>query len=62
MAAAQARARDNLQAHGIKIVVPSAEELAATRQDMMAKQEQAAKLSKISPEMLTALSALIAAG
>jgi len=62
MAAAQARARDNLQAHGIKIVVPSAEELASTRQDMMAKQEQAAKLSKISPEMLTALSALIAAG
>ena len=61
MAAAQARARENLQAHGIKIAVPSAEELAATRQEMMAKQEQAAKLSKISPEMLAALSAVIAA-
>jgi len=62
MAAAQARARENLQAHGIKIVVPSAEEIAATRQEMMAKQEQAAKLSKISPEMLAALSAVLAAG
>jgi len=62
MAAAQARAREQLQAHGIKIVVPSAEELAAARQEMMAKQEQAAKLSKISSEMLAALSAVIAAG
>jgi len=62
MAAAQARARENLQAHGVKIVVPSAEEIAATRQEMMAKQEQAAKLSKIAPEMLAALSAVLAAG
>lgn len=62
MAAAQARARENLLAHGIKIVVPTAEEIAAVRQEMTAKQEQAAKLSKISSEMLAALSATLAAG
>jgi hypothetical protein len=61
MAAAQARARDTVQAHGIKIVVPSAEELAATRRDMTASQEQVARLSKISPEMVAAVSADLAA-
>jgi C4-dicarboxylate-binding protein DctP len=61
MAAAQLRARELVQAHGIKIVVPSAEELAATRRDMTANQEQVAKLSKISPEMLSAVSADLAA-
>ena len=60
MAAAQLRARDLLQAHGIKIVVPSAEELAATRREMTASQEQVAKLSKISPEMVAAVSADLA--
>ena len=39
------------------IVVPSAEELAATRKEMMASQEQVAKLSKISPEMVAAIAA-----
>jgi len=62
MAAAQLRARELVQAHGIKIVVPSAEELAATRRDMTANQEQVAKLSKISPEMVSAVSADLAAG
>jgi TRAP-type C4-dicarboxylate transport system substrate-binding protein len=57
MAAAQSRARELVQAHGIKIVVPSAEELAATRKEMMASQEQVAKLSKISPEMVAAIAA-----
>src|SRR5712691_9091341 len=61
MAAAQLRARELVQAHGIKIVVPSAEELAATRRDMTANQEQVAKLSKISPEMVSAVSADLAA-
>jgi len=61
MAAAQARARDAVQAHGIKIVVASAEELAAIRRDMTANQEQMAKLSKISPEMVAAVAADIAA-
>jgi C4-dicarboxylate-binding protein DctP len=61
MAAAQARARDLVQAHGIRIVVPSTEELAAKRQEMMAHQEQVAKLSKISAETASAVSAELAA-
>ena len=61
MAAAQARAREKVQAHGIKIVVPSAEELAATRREMMASQEQVARLSKISSEMVASVSADLAA-
>src|SRR5215468_8637051 len=56
MAAAQARARAVMQEHGITIVVPAEEQLAATRQQMMAYQEQLAKLSKISSEMLSAVS------
>jgi len=60
MAAAQARAREKVQAHGIKIVVPSAEELAATRREMMASQEQVARLSKISSEMVASVSADLA--
>ncbi len=60
MAAAQSRARELVQAHGIRIVVPSAEELAATRRDMTASQAQMAKLSKISPEMVAAVSADLA--
>ena len=35
MAAAQARARDTVQSHGITVVVPSAQELAARRSAMM---------------------------
>ena len=57
MAAAQSRARNLVQAHGIKIVVPTAEELAAVRRDMTANQEQVARQSKISPEMVSAVSA-----
>jgi TRAP-type transport system periplasmic protein len=57
MAAAQSRARETLQAHGISIAVPTAEELAATRRDMMVHQEQVAQLSRISPEMLAAVAA-----
>jgi hypothetical protein len=56
MAAAQSRARNLVQAHGIKIVVPPAEELAAARRDMTANQEQVARLSKISTEMVSAVS------
>jgi TRAP-type C4-dicarboxylate transport system substrate-binding protein len=61
MAAARSRARELVQTHGIQIVVPSAEELAAMRRDMTANQEQVAKLSKISPEMVAAVSADLAA-
>ncbi len=60
MAAAQSRARETVQAHGIKIVVPSPEALAATRRNMLANQEQVAKLSKISPEMVSAVAAELA--
>lgn len=60
MAAAQSRARELVQARGIKIVVPSAAEIAAKRREMMAEQEHVAQLSKISPEMLAALSAELA--
>src|SRR6516225_3647043 len=54
MAAAQSRARELVQAHGVAIVVPSAEELAIKRQEMMAYQDQVVKLSKISPVMISA--------
>jgi TRAP-type C4-dicarboxylate transport system substrate-binding protein len=60
MAAAQARAREVMQEHGITIVVPAEEQLAATRRQMMADQEQLARLSKISSEMLSAVSAELA--
>ena len=62
MAAAQSRARELVQAHGVAVVVPSAEQLAIKRRDMMAHQDQVAKLSKISPEMIAAVSAEITAG
>src|SRR5262249_15675535 len=52
MAAAQTRARALVEEHGVKIVTPSPEELAAMRRDMMAHQDEVAKLSRISPEML----------
>ena len=59
MAAAQSRARELVQAHGVDIVVPSAEELAIKRQEMMAYQDEVVKLSKISPVMISAISAEI---
>ena len=52
MAAAQARARDTVQAHGIDITVPSADELAAKREAMRAFQSHVAMLSRISPDMV----------
>src|SRR5215831_16501824 len=55
MAAAQSRARELGQAHGVKIVVPAAEERNAMRVRMMAEQDHVAKLSKISPEMVAAV-------
>jgi len=62
MAAAQARARDLVLSHGIKIVVPEAAELAAKRQEMLAHQEHLAVLSRITPEMVAAVTAELAAG
>ena len=60
MAAAQLRARDVAQVHGITIVTPSADDLAAKRKAMMEHQSRVAALSKISSEMVSAVSAGIA--
>jgi C4-dicarboxylate-binding protein DctP len=62
MAAAQSRARDLVQAHGISIVEPAPDELEATRRVMMIQQDQVAKLSNISPEMVAAVLTDLAAG
>jgi TRAP-type C4-dicarboxylate transport system substrate-binding protein len=62
MAAAQSRAREMAQAHGISIAEPSPDELEATRRVMMSSQDQVAKLSKISPEMVATVSADLAGG
>jgi len=61
MAAAQLRAREAAQAHGIRISVPSAAELEAKRQQMMEHQNHVATLSRISSDMVTTLSAEVAA-
>src|SRR4051812_15003957 len=60
MAAAQSRAHELARAHGIGIVEPSPDELEATRRVMMLSQDQVAKLSKISPEMVATVSADLA--
>src|ERR1051325_4639445 len=62
MAAAQLRARDLVMSHGVKIVVPEAAELAAKRQEMLGQQEQLAVLSRITPEMVAAVTAELGAG
>jgi hypothetical protein len=61
MAAAQARARDTVQSHGVTVAVPSAQELAARRSAMMEHQNQVAKLSNISAEMVATIAADVAA-
>jgi TRAP-type C4-dicarboxylate transport system substrate-binding protein len=61
MAAAQSRARETAQAHGIRIVVPSAEELAEKRREMIGHQTHFALMSRISPEMIATVSAEVAA-
>jgi hypothetical protein len=62
MAAAQGRARTLVEQHGIRIVEPSPDELEATRQAMTMHQEEVARLSRISPEMVAAVSADLIAG
>jgi C4-dicarboxylate-binding protein DctP len=62
MAAAQSHARDLVMSHGIKIVVPPADELAAKRQEMLAQQEHLALESRITPQMVAALTTELAAG
>jgi C4-dicarboxylate-binding protein DctP len=62
MEVAQSRARELVEEHGVKIVTLPLQELAAKRQEMMAHQDQVARLSRISPEMLAAVSADNGAG
>jgi len=60
MAAAQAHARETIQEHGFAIAVPAPEEFDATRQKMIAEQDHIVKQSKISAEMLSAVSTVLA--
>jgi TRAP-type C4-dicarboxylate transport system substrate-binding protein len=62
MAAAQSRARSIVQSRGIRLVVPSTEDVAAKREAMLAHQQQLAALSRISPQIVSALSAELDAG
>jgi C4-dicarboxylate-binding protein DctP len=62
MAAAQSRARNAVRSHGIKIVVPSTAERSAKRGEMLAHQPQLAALSRISPEIVAAVTAELDAG
>jgi C4-dicarboxylate-binding protein DctP len=52
MAELQNNARQTLEAHGVKFVDPTPEQIAEERQKMMPEQDQVAKESKISPEMV----------
>jgi C4-dicarboxylate-binding protein DctP len=61
MAAAQARARYTVESHGITVVVPEANDVAARRRAMIAYQDHVAKLSNISPEMVAIVMADLAA-
>jgi TRAP-type C4-dicarboxylate transport system substrate-binding protein len=62
MADAQFRARESARAHGIMIVTPSADDLAAKRQAMMAHQNEVAQLSRISSEMVATVTAEVVDG
>lgn len=55
MAAAQRRARKTLEEHGVKITDPTEEQIASARKRMSAEQDQVAKETKISPEMVQLL-------
>jgi hypothetical protein len=48
-----------VKAHGITVVVPTAGDIYLMRREMLAAQDEVAKLSKISPDMMAAVSAEI---
>ncbi len=54
MGDAQAKARDELIAHGIKFTVPTPQQITATRKQMLAGQDEVAKELKITPELVKA--------
>jgi TRAP-type C4-dicarboxylate transport system substrate-binding protein len=62
MGVAQSRARQLVEEHGIKIATLSLEALAEKRQEMMEHQDHIATLSRISHEMVVAVSAANTAG
>ena len=62
MADAQARARELVREHGVTIVVPTAGDLYLMRREMLTAQDEMSRLSKISPDMLAAISAEIGTG
>jgi C4-dicarboxylate-binding protein DctP len=59
MAELQTKARQTLQEHGIKFVDPAPEEIAEARRKMMAEQDQVARETKVSPEMVKLIMAEI---
>ena len=59
MAELQTKARQTLQEHGVKFVDPAPEEIAEARQKMMAEQDQVARETKVSPEMVKLIMAEI---
>jgi len=61
MAAAQARARALVQAHDIEIAAPPLHEQWAMRDAMIARQDEVAKAARISPSMMAAVAADLAA-
>jgi C4-dicarboxylate-binding protein DctP len=62
MADAQARARELVREHGVTVVVPTAGDLYLMRREMLAAQDEMSRQSKISPDMLAAVSAEIGTG
>lgn len=60
LAAAQERAEKDLRAHGVRLTVVAAEELAEQRRKMMAEQEKVALEMKISPDILSRINEAVA--
>ena len=52
MAAAQSKARQTLEDHGVKFVDPTPQQTAAERQKMLAEQDQLAKEIKVAPDLV----------
>ncbi|MBV9973784.1 MAG: TRAP transporter substrate-binding protein DctP [Hyphomicrobiales bacterium] len=52
MAAAQAKARQTLEEHGVKFVDPTPQQTAAERQKMLVEQDELAKEIKVSPDLV----------
>ena len=55
MAAAQIRARAAMEAHGMKLVDPSPDQIAAERKKMLPETDELAKQIKLSPEIVKAV-------